>query len=448
MIRPLSFAAPLLLAALSLAVLGGPADAWAQQGEVPPVLAPAPPNSAAPPLVVPALPPSPAVTRPDSVAPAPPVRVPEDYRLDTDDTVQVDVARHGDVSRSLRIPADGMVRLPRLLTPVLARGKTCAQLSDLVAKRLIKEGKLVIRPGQVTVSVTGPRSQRVYVRGTAIGGRIYELKNGERISEAVAALGGVTQPDRVTTVLNGPRRAAPITINLDAVLNTPASPENLPLEEGDTLTIDAPRKIRLFIEGEGPRGIREFDQRYGLKQMLVEIGYSASGATGDLRRARIRRKSNPLDPASPDIFVPVNLLRVLTDDAYDVKVQDMDTLQIPISELFIYVFGEVGGSRKVFLPQDRKWYLSDVIANGGGTTGGAKIGSINVIRTVNNAPVAKTYDFGKYLKDLDRGQNPEIQAGDLVFVPNVKRPDVGSIWTTFGLFNLLRSVIPGIPGSF
>jgi hypothetical protein len=138
----------------------------------------------------------------------------------------------------------------------------------------------------------------------------------------------------------------------------------------------------------------------------------------------------------------------MTDDTFDVKIQDMDTLQIPVSEQFIYVFGEVGGARKVFLPQDRKWYLSDVIANGGGTGPQAKIGSINVIRTVEGKPVAKSYDFGKYLKKLEVSQNPEMKPGDLVYVPNVKRPDIGSVWTTFGIFNILRSLFPAIPGSF
>src|SRR5690242_840365 len=53
--------------------------------------------------------------------------VPDDYRLDTGDVIAVEVLRHTDVSRTLRIPADGMVRLPRLTTPIPARGRTCAE---------------------------------------------------------------------------------------------------------------------------------------------------------------------------------------------------------------------------------------------------------------------------------------------------------------------------------
>ena len=52
-------------------------------------------------------------------------------------------------------------------------------------------------------------------------------------------------------------------------MNVPGSPENLPLLEGDTLTVDTARTIRLLVAGEGPRGQHEVDYRYGLRRALV-----------------------------------------------------------------------------------------------------------------------------------------------------------------------------------
>jgi protein involved in polysaccharide export with SLBB domain len=374
--------------------------------------------------------------------------VPADYTLDTNDAITIDVARHDDVSRTVRIPADGTIRLPRLLHPIRVRGLTCMQLADRISERLVVEGRLVMRPGQVTVSVSAARPRRVFVRGTAVGGREYDLQNGDRISELVASMGGVPQADRLTVAVTGPSRPTPLHIDLDAALNVPGSPDNIPLMEGDTVTIDAPRRVRLYIEGEGPRGLHEFDYRYGLKQMLIDLGMAPQNASGDWRRCRIRRKAIPGDPSSADEFIPVDLMRVWTDDSYDVKIQDLDTLEIPVSEKYIYIFGEVGGPRKQYLPLDRTWYLSDVIANGGGTNvGTAQIGNINVIRLENGKPVAHRYDFGRYLKNLDPNENPPMEAGDLIYVPTAKRPDVSSVWTVWGFYSIAKALFPTIPGS-
>ena len=44
----------------------------------------------------------------------------------------------------------------------------------------------------------------------------------------------------------------------------------------------------------------------------------------------------------------------------------------------------------------------------------------------------------------DAKENPEIKAGDLVYVPTINRPDViGSIWQSWGLFGIVQAIIPG-----
>lgn len=372
--------------------------------------------------------------------------VPADYRLDTGDTILINVARHPDVSVSVPIIADGQFHLLRLNGPVSARGKTCGELADELAKRLSDEGKLRLYPGQVSVVVTAARVRRIYVRGNAVGGKDLDLKPGLRISELAAMIGQVPQPDRVQAYLTNPNRPAPVKVDLFAALNDPGSPQNVPILEGDTLTIDQPNKLRLFVEGEGPRGAHEVDERFGLKRALIQLGYSTSGASGALRQARIIRKTTPGDLNSGDTVIPVDLYEILTDDEKDFALQDMDTLRIPVSEDFVYVFGEAGGPRKWPLPQDRKTFLVDVMANAGATTGKAKIGDIHVFREVNGVRVAKKYDFGKFLKNADLRHNPEIVAGDLVFVPDVKRTDlIGTIWTSWGLYGIAKAIMPGLP---
>lgn len=366
--------------------------------------------------------------------------VPDSYRLDIGDTVQINVRRHEDVAGNVLIPADGQIRLPRLQAPVYARGKTCPELAQALADGWSHVFRL--RPGQVAVAVTGQRMRRIYVRGNATSGRELDLKPGWRVSELVAIMGGVPQPDRVKARITNERRPDPISVNLDAALNVPGSPENIPLLEGDTFTVDARPTVRLLIVGEGPKGQHEIDSGFGLRRALGQLGFTTNGASGSLADARLYRKRVSGDPNSPDDVLPVDLVKLINvPETPEIALRDMDMLFIRPSERYIYVFGEVGGSRKQYMPEDRVTRLIDVIGNAGGTTGAAKIGDIAILRQVNGKDTTIKVDFGRFLKDKDPRNNPVIQPKDIVVVPNVKRADIGSFFTGLSMYNVMKSLL-------
>ena len=370
---------------------------------------------------------------------------PEDYRLDTGDGVAIEVARHTDVSRAFRLTSDAKIRLPRLSSPILARGKTCAELTAEITERLTKEGKLKLRPNQVLVQVTDMRVRRIYVRGSAGRSSDYDLKNGWRISELLTILGGVPNPERVTARLLNPKRPEEKKVDLFTALNSPESADNIALQEGDTLIMDLPRNKRLLVKGEGPRGIHELDERFGLRQALVSLGFATSNASGDLRHARLLRPSIPGDPNAPTTTQTVDLFALLSDDTTpDIALHDMDTLEIPISERFIYIYGESAAPRKWYMPEDRKVYLADVMAMG--YTGSTKLDGIKVMRVVDNKANVKTYKFGTFLKNGDPQNNPEIQPKDMIVMDYVTRSDerINSVWQVWGLYNLAAAVFPGV----
>ena len=368
--------------------------------------------------------------------------VPTDYKLDTDDAVQIDVDRHGYLNRVVRVPIDGALRLPRLLTPLPVRGLTCAEVATKLTSALQKEGKLRLRPGQVQVALVGARIRRIYVRGNATWGRDLDLKNGWRITELITLLGGIPQPDRITVRLINPARPSPMTLDIAAILKNPDHPQNVALLEGDTLTMDQPLRKRVFIKGEGPRGLHEVDERFGLRTVLTQFGYSVTNASGDLRHALLKRKSIPGDINSSETVIKLDLYQLLTDEAApEVPLQDMDQLEIPASLDFVYVWGELGGSRKYPLPQDRKTYLQDIMANASITTGQARIGAIKIARLGQDGKytLLGEFDWGKYLKDFKPERNPEIKPQDLVFVPSVRHADPNTI---------INQVVGGVQGIF
>lgn len=374
-------------------------------------------------------------------APAPPapVAVAADYRLDTDDALLIEVARHADITRTVRIPADGTIRLPRLDRPILARGLTCDALVALLEERLTREGKLKLRRGQVQVSVVAVRPSRIYLRGNAVLGRELAMKPGWRLSELIAAIGGLPQADRVLARLTNPLRPRPVEIDLTAIERDPSSPANVELMEGDTLTVDAPRRKRLFVTGEGPRGEHELDERFGLRRALIKMGITVRDNPGDLRQAILKRKTVPGDPNAPEIRLPVDLVKLLTDDsAPEVPLEDMDTLDIPAARNFIYLWGADGSARRWILPQDRPTRLLDIFTTVGGVPGNGKIGEVGVWRYEQGVPKRRSYDLGRYLRDGKMEQNPLIQPEDIVIVPANRRVDpFQSLWTAVGAVQAL-----------
>lgn len=388
---------------------------------------------------------SPQETQPPP-SPVPPsvvaANVPTDYKLDTDDLVQIEVDRHSYLNRAMRVPIDGALRLPRLLTPIPVRGLTCAQIATKITDALQKEGKLRLREGQVQVALIGTRIRRIYVRGNATWGRDLDLRNGWRVTELITMLGGIPQPDRITVRLINPVRPAPLLLDIAAILKNPDHPQNIALLEGDTLTMDQPLRKRLFIKGEGPRGLHEVDERFGLRAVLTQFGYSVVNASGDLHHVVLKRKSIAGDVNAPETITKLDLYALLTDESVaDVPLQDLDTLEIPASLEFVYVWGELGGSRKYPLPQDRKTYLQDIMANASITTGQARIGAIKVARLGADGKYALLgeFDWGKYLKDFKPERNPEIKPQDLVYVPSVRHADPNTV---------INQIVGGVQGLF
>jgi protein involved in polysaccharide export with SLBB domain len=412
--------------------------------------------------------PAPAPASTPATDTTPVVSAPVDYRLDTDDTINIEVARANgsrfpDVTRSVRIPVDGTFRLGRGTSPIQARGKTCNELETEIREKLTTEGGLRLKPSQVTVSVVGMRQRRVYVSGTAVRNGEYDLKNGWRVSELVAVIGGVQEPQRVTARLVNPQRPAPVPVDLDAALNNPDAAANIALVEGDTLMLDVPKSNILYVKGEGPRGEYRVDTRMGLRQAMIKIGFNTANQSGSLREAILIRHDVPGDPTSPQTRTKIDLYNLMSNpEAPEVSLQDMDTLEIPISKRYVYIYGEIGGPpRKWFLPEDRKAYLVDILADVGGTNRDAKIGEIRIWRQSASAvtspafsaspandtqakPSLLKYDFGKFLSNGDPKQNPELQPQDVVMVPNRKATNVvNTIWTGWGLFGIVQSLVPG-----
>ena len=168
------------------------------------------------------------------------------YRIGPEDVIGISVARHPEFSGDYRVPDDGTVELPAVGQTNLT-GMTLAEISDHVKKALSSR----LNDPEVSVVLKIPRMQRVYVLGVVQQPGLYDLKPGWRITEALAAAGGLCEgvvanecKGSILRAATGERGAIGLAGALAGV-----SEANVLLSSGDVLMIDADETLPIYVMG-------------------------------------------------------------------------------------------------------------------------------------------------------------------------------------------------------
>jgi polysaccharide export outer membrane protein len=115
-------------------------------------------------------------------------QLPQDYIIGPEDTVEVQVWKNADLSRTVTVRPDGKISLP-LIGDVQAAGQTAAQLTEAVTEKLKTYYK---EPAQVTVIVTQVNSYAIYVLGEVKGQGKQVVRSGTTFLQAISLAGGFT----------------------------------------------------------------------------------------------------------------------------------------------------------------------------------------------------------------------------------------------------------------
>jgi len=337
------------------------------------------------------------------------------YRVGPEDQITVTVARHPEFSGSYYVPADGMVNLPAI-GQMRADGKTLCELSAEITQLLSRR----LRDPEVTVSLQAPRMQRVYVLGSVRKPGLYDGKPGWRLTEALAAAGGLEpgleESDCNAVILrarSGERQSIPL---VDALRGPPEA--NALVESGDVITLEARETIPIYVYGEV-----KAPGLYRLRKDTPGIVHAITLAGGAVEDSALDRVTVAhLDGRT----TTVNLLETISggSQAGSIVLQPGDLITVPKETARIAVLGYVTEPGFYPLKNGRKTTLSEALAMAGGRESNrGEIGSVVVIRAQDGKQQKLVYDMHKFLKSGDVSQNPEIKAGDVVYVPQTRRPD-------------------------
>jgi len=207
--------------------------------------------------------------------------------LGVGDVVKITVYQNPDLSVEARVSELGQINFP-LIGVVTIGGLSVSQAQALIEKRL-RDGGFVLKP-QVTIQTTQIRSSQISILGqVAKPGRFPIEIVGSKVSEMIAAAGGVVPggADIVTLVGNRDGKPVKIDIDLPLVLQQGRADLDVPVENGDIIYVDRAPSFYMYGEVQRP-GMLRLERGMTLMQALAQAG--GLSPRGTERGIKVHRK--------------------------------------------------------------------------------------------------------------------------------------------------------------
>jgi protein involved in polysaccharide export with SLBB domain len=352
------------------------------------------------------------------------VAQPADYTLDTGDVIAVVVLRHEQFSGEYTVPPDGNVVFPGVGN-LQVRGQTLQGLADTLRERLSQR----LRNPEVFVSLKQARPQLVFVEGQLNRPGAHPIQPGWRVADAIAAAEGLKiLPERTVATLIRGEQTMPI--DLPAILHRGDQRTNYLLQPGDLLSVQQKPAIRVAILGEVKRS-GNYDLDAGMRALQAIA--QAEGVTefAALKRAFIDRRGE---------IIPFDLYRASvqgdTRESNNPPLQDGDVIVVPQNLQRYAIVGQVARPGYYPIPEGKPFLLSDAIAQAGGMTPRAITSTVTILRMEGDTLSRLRVPYQQFLKRGKLEANPPIREGDVIYLAEVNRLDLGQILTAVSILNI------------
>jgi polysaccharide biosynthesis/export protein len=225
-----------------------------------------------------------ALAQPAS-APAAPART--EPVLGVGDTVKISVYQNPDLAVEARVSELGQINFP--LIGAVTVGGLAVSAAEQRIEKMLRDGGFVLKP-QVTIQTVQIRSSQVSILGqVAKPGRFPIEIVGSKVSEMIAAAGGVVPGGADVVTLVGNRNGKPLKLDIDlpAILQSGRAELDVTVENGDIIYVDRAPSFYMYGEVQHPGQMR-LERGMTLMQALAQGG----GLTprGTERGIRVHRK--------------------------------------------------------------------------------------------------------------------------------------------------------------
>ena len=252
---------------------------------------------------------------------------------------------------------------------------------------------------------------------------VYEMEDGARLLDAIAAAEGLTERSdrREAILLRADQRNN--TIDLETALAKPGTEANAPLRGGDTVLIKEARN-EVAVLGE----VRLPGAFYAATGLTAAQAIAlAGGATPEADLAHVKLVRPGVEPQILDLQPLVERTRTMELDEFAAAGDELvltrgDALVVPERLDRVIVLGAVGSPGAYSIrPGDR---ITDAVANAGGyQPGQAKAYRLMLMRRDGDRVSIYRIDLPSIVRGGDQSRNYLLEDGDIIVMPGKKNQD-------------------------
>jgi polysaccharide export outer membrane protein len=244
-----------------------------------------------------------------------------------DDLLALSVYDSPELTRTVRVDANGNIRLPMLKDPIPVRGMVPSQVETTIARSLT-QGKVLVDP-IVTVTIVEYQSRPVNVVGAVKNPLVFQATRPIPLLDAIARAGGMREDagsDIVVSrevVQNGKPARMTQTIPVRKLIDNADPSANVMLHGGEEVLV--PEALKIYVVGNvkrpGAYPVRNDEETTILQLLALSEGLAPYSA----KVAYVYRRA----PGGTKTEVPIELAKIMKRKSPDVPLQANDILYIP-----------------------------------------------------------------------------------------------------------------------
>ena len=330
------------------------------------------------------------------------------FRLGPDDVIAVQVANHPEMSApEIAVGANGKIALP-LVGSLSVAGQSLAQAQIAITGAMRSQ----LRAPQVTVALVRTRPRQVIALGAVLKPGPIDVQPNWRVSEVLAAVGGLLQPsDQVSATLTR-AKMAPMPLNLVQIAQSPQNSANVRVRAGDVINVVPLPVSRITVSGDviapsqvtlrrAPRVLDAIVAAGGLKSKPEEM-----------RGTLLRGKTTKIGLNLPALFAD-------RASSANVPLQDGDLLSFETVQTNISV---VSFDNLVKLPGNYQLGGEVRTLRAILTAGGLTVPATNVVTSIRRGSQIVPVDLERAV--YDPSQDLPLREGDVLLLTHPEGPQI------------------------